>query len=58
MAHSLRCTPSAMTSGSCLPGQYTLQYSVLGVSAFLNIHIEQLTAATFAYQFPLPVTNT
>ena len=47
-----------MTSGSCLPGRYTLQFSVLGISAFLNIHVEQLMAATFAYQFPLPVTNT
>ena len=55
---SSRCSAIAMTSGSCLPGIYTLRYTVLGVSAFLTIHIEQRKAATFAYQFPLPVTNT
>ena len=51
------CSVSSMTVGTCLPGRYTLRYSVQGPttgltsSAFLQIYIEIRTSYSLSFQF-------
>ena len=49
---SHRCTPEALTSGSCLPGKYVLRYSVLGAEAYLEVHVERQSSVTLSYRLP------
>ncbi|KAG1656783.1 hypothetical protein FOA52_007831 [Chlamydomonas sp. UWO 241] len=44
-----RCSAATLSLGTCLPGVYVLQYSVLGASqpAHLSIVVEQLAATEF-----------
>lgn len=55
-----RCTASSLTLGTCLPGQYTLQYSVANLeglqsAGFITVLVEQYSVASFDYMFT--VTN-
>jgi hypothetical protein len=53
------CTVASITFGSCLPGQYTMQYQVKGsqalggqiTQAYLNIFIEERISANFSFTF-------
>ena len=54
-----KCTASSLTLGKCLPGQYTLQYSVAStagqsMSSFLLVLVETLASARFSYTFTPP----
>ena len=54
-----KCSASSLTLGNCLPGQYTLQYTVTNaagqsVSAFLLVLVETLASAGFSYTFTSP----
>ena len=49
-----------MTAGTCLPGLYTFNYTVLGetgVSGNITVAMEQLTYAEFNYTFTTPSVN-
>lgn len=51
------CMPFQLTLGTCLPGQYTLEYSVTSASsglsstAFLLVCVEIYTVTNFSYTF-------
>ena len=54
--HSRSCPASALTLGTCLPGKYTLRYTVynaagLQSSAYLHLLVEQLSLNRFSYAF-------
>ena len=54
-----KCTASLLTLGQCLPGQYTLQYTVINTagqsaSSFLLVLVETLASASFSYTFAPP----
>ena len=51
-----KCTASALTLGTCLPGQYTLQYTVTNAagesaSSFLLVLVEMRISAGYSYVF-------
>ena len=59
IADQAKCSASSLTLGTCLPGQYTLQYTVTNaagqsVSAFLLVLVETLASAGFSYTFTPP----
>ena len=54
-----RCSAAALSTGSCLPGVYSLRYSLFsGPWAVLTVIVEQLTVATFNYTFVPDAPNT
>ena len=53
---SHRCPASSLTLGTCLPGQYTLQYLVTNsvgqtTSSFLLVLVEVYASVGFSYTF-------
>ena len=56
LCHSRSCSASALTLGTCLPGKYTLRYSVYNAAglrslAYLHLLVEQLSLNRFSYAF-------